>query len=387
MRELSPLLKGLKPAKKQSRTKTNTINTIENSIFTIDTNTIFEVLHVKHLGEGAYGTVKKAKRILVNNNYDNHNFFVAKKFRLLLGQNNIPDDDNELQITSAYNEFEIISRLGQPAYLTYRKHEKTKIHKTKNTQYTHTLYLFSPFLGDSLYSRLEKGGLDFNTKITIAIQLIDAVISLHNKNIAHGDIKPQNITLDDQNQLHLIDFGLSKKFNNKKTKCDNNTNYPYWPTSGIISPGELDTFSVFRSIYMPQRKNLLDSIFTDEDLKDHQDLKNILNTENGSAENISLTDLRKKLIEKAPKQTPLTENSQISFKKPSPYLYRGIYLCLTSAAIFTLIYSGILPAAVTSLAMLMLITKILAGALGVFGVMNMSAGALQSTDCCRPKLA
>ena len=35
---------------------------------------------------------------------------------------------------------------------------------------------------------------------------------LHNKCIAHRDIKLENVMLDEKNQVKLIDFGLSKNY-------------------------------------------------------------------------------------------------------------------------------------------------------------------------------
>jgi serine/threonine protein kinase len=43
---------------------------------------------------------------------------------------------------------------------------------------------------------------------------------LHSKNIAHRDIKLQNLVYDDKvNRTKLIDFGLSKKFISDRVKA------------------------------------------------------------------------------------------------------------------------------------------------------------------------
>ena len=43
----------------------------------------------------------------------------------------------------------------------------------------------------------------------IFAQLVDAVTYLHNKGIAHLDIKPENMLLAENGRLKLCDFGLS----------------------------------------------------------------------------------------------------------------------------------------------------------------------------------
>lgn len=49
-------------------------------------------------------------------------------------------------------------------------------------------------------------------------QIISGVIFMHDKNIAHFDIKPQNILLDDDLNVKIIDFGSSQTFKDKNEK-------------------------------------------------------------------------------------------------------------------------------------------------------------------------
>lgn len=57
------------------------------------------------------------------------------------------------------------------------------------------------------------------------MKLLKAVNHCHSQNIAHRDIKPENILITEDNDLKLIDFGLSKQVKNKKMKTIVGTPY------------------------------------------------------------------------------------------------------------------------------------------------------------------
>ena len=62
--------------------------------------------------------------------------------------------------------------------------------------------------------------LDDADVLDIGLQLCDILIYLHNLNppVIHRDIKPQNVILDDEGFVHLIDFGISRKFSDDALK-------------------------------------------------------------------------------------------------------------------------------------------------------------------------
>jgi len=57
--------------------------------------------------------------------------------------------------------------------------------------------------------------VDEKQVLDIALQLCDVLTYLHNQTppIIHRDIKPQNVILDDAGKVYLIDFGISRRFN------------------------------------------------------------------------------------------------------------------------------------------------------------------------------
>lgn len=65
----------------------------------------------------------------------------------------------------------------------------------------------------------------FVFKILTYRRLLKAVNHCHSLNIAHRDIKPENILTNDEGDLKLIDFGLSKQVKNKKMQTIVGTPY------------------------------------------------------------------------------------------------------------------------------------------------------------------
>ena len=52
----------------------------------------------------------------------------------------------------------------------------------------------------------------------LAIQMLERLEYIHSKNYIHRDIKPHNflVSLKNESQIYLIDFGLAKKYRSSK---------------------------------------------------------------------------------------------------------------------------------------------------------------------------
>jgi ABC-type amino acid transport substrate-binding protein/predicted Ser/Thr protein kinase len=74
----------------------------------------------------------------------------------------------------------------------------------------HGAFLVMTYIQGTPLDKLIKRGVDLDTAIFFADQLLDAVIYLHNREIIHRDIKPANVLCTEDGRLYLVDFGLSK---------------------------------------------------------------------------------------------------------------------------------------------------------------------------------
>ena len=85
----------------------------------------------------------------------------------------------------------------------------TDVFDENNTNY----YVMQYIEGMSLDSFIaSKGRVSAEDTILIAAQIGQALSYMHQRHMLHLDLKPGNIMLDKQGQVHLIDFGLSKQY-------------------------------------------------------------------------------------------------------------------------------------------------------------------------------
>lgn len=66
----------------------------------------------------------------------------------------------------------------------------------------------------------QKKNISYNQFINYAKQILEGLAYCHSKNIAHRDIKPDNIFLDQYDHIKIGDFGLAKQFDNNKKSAE-----------------------------------------------------------------------------------------------------------------------------------------------------------------------
>lgn len=65
---------------------------------------------------------------------------------------------------------------------------------------------------NTLRELIDRGRLDIETTLSIAISLSDVLAEVHRRGIIHKDITPRNIVIDEATRdVYLIDFGISAR--------------------------------------------------------------------------------------------------------------------------------------------------------------------------------
>jgi len=138
-------------------------------------------------------------------------------------------------------EGKIISRLSHPNIVGI-----LDIFEENNTAYLVMQYVE----GESLKEKIARmGKLDETTALRYAGQICSALSKIHSKRILHLDVKPSNILFDEDDNLQLIDFGISKQYDESAQETSNT---PIGVSAGY-SPmeqyGTLKSFSPPTDIY------------------------------------------------------------------------------------------------------------------------------------------
>jgi len=101
-------------------------------------------------------------------------------------------------------EGKIISRLSHPNIVGI-----LDIFEENNTAYLVMQYIE----GESLKDKIARmGKIDETTVLEYARQICSALTEIHGKRILHLDIKPSNVLIDEDDKVQLIDFGISKQY-------------------------------------------------------------------------------------------------------------------------------------------------------------------------------
>jgi WD40 repeat protein len=84
------------------------------------------------------------------------------------------------------------------------------------------IYLACDFVsGENLADRLARGPFSLDEAVALLESLASTLHYVHEQGMVHRDLKPANVLLDSQQQAHLTDFGLARRYGNDLTlTCD-----------------------------------------------------------------------------------------------------------------------------------------------------------------------
>ena len=95
--------------------------------------------------------------------------------------------------------------------------------------------------------------LNYNVIIIIYNQLKEVILYLHNINICHGDIKLENIMIDNDKNIKLIDFEYTREYNDNKTNEKSGTFHYKSPEKMLednFNPFKAELWSLGICIYL-----------------------------------------------------------------------------------------------------------------------------------------
>lgn len=151
------------------------------------------------LGEGHFGTV----RLCFRRNETPKRYYAIKS----ISKKNLSKKDLEDLI----REVDIISGLDHPNII--------KFHETYHDQYYFHIVM-EYCKGKEVFNKIVEDGLIIEKKVAmVIIKVLHAISYCHSRGVTHRDLKPENILFDSNNQdseIKLIDFGLSRKYNNNE---------------------------------------------------------------------------------------------------------------------------------------------------------------------------
>ena len=100
----------------------------------------------------------------------------------------------------------------------------------------HPFIVMEKLEGESLKQAISGHPIETEKLLDISVQVADALVASHAKNIVHRDIKPANIFLTPSGQVKVLDFGLAKMMHHVGTDSDGQIDENSLTAVGVI-PG------------------------------------------------------------------------------------------------------------------------------------------------------
>jgi len=187
---------------------------------------------IKKIGKGSYGIIYLCKDIASNE------FFAAKL------------QNKNIYTNSLQNEYQIMKDIN------IDKIPNAKFYGENNLYNILIMQLLGKSLEDIFEKILHKQKMPIHSVCNIAIQIIDILEQIHNKNYIHRDIKPSNFLFGNNsfnnNIIYLIDFGLAKKYR----ESNNAEHYEIKEENKLIGTARFASINAMEGLSQSRRDDL-----------------------------------------------------------------------------------------------------------------------------------
>ena len=203
----------------------------------------------KVLGQGGFGITYQATQVALNRKVAIKEFFMKEycnrneeTSQVFIGSEGSKDLVEKFR-TKFIKEAQNIAGLSHPYIICIHD-----IFEENGTAYYVMEYISHGSLSNLIK---ERGHLSEAEALHYIHQIADALGYIHERNMNHLDIKPSNILLDDKKNAVLIDFGLSKRYDeggNQTSSTPVGISHGYAPIEQY-KKGGVGTFSPATDIY------------------------------------------------------------------------------------------------------------------------------------------
>jgi len=179
--------------------KFNDTQYIETNNYSCNVNIIDDIYNKIIHSQDFYETYKMLKIIyrkkykaafIVKSKINKQNYFIKIK-------SNEIDDNNEYSI---YEKLKDVNSKYIIKYIDYIK------------KIDYSYYIYEYYLAENLFEYVKKNNVNIIKVKHIFYQIATAVKLLHDNNIIHGDLKLENILINENLDIKIIDFDLSNVF-------------------------------------------------------------------------------------------------------------------------------------------------------------------------------
>jgi eukaryotic-like serine/threonine-protein kinase len=124
-------------------------------------------------------------------------------------------------------EARVVGKLSHPAVIT--------VHDMGIEESTQTPYLVMELVeGQPLDKLIAKGSIPYPTACEWAAHVAVALAVAHRRSVIHGDVKPANILITNENRVKLTDFGMARLASHQSSASDLKGTPAYWCPEQIL---------------------------------------------------------------------------------------------------------------------------------------------------------